>query len=176
MASPETQNPHPEYGLCCPSGGSFYICLSILLRFLGCSEPAPCSNGGQCPVIELRPVSYDTCPDSHQHDDNEGLAEQFLSPAHNSYSERTGFVVGLSATGLVLLVLGIAALIWRKKIKNAVQSYMRPRHSAKNQSDGRRPILESENSSAASNGTAHSYKMHKRRGVTNLRSSVYLKA
>ncbi|KAI1140475.1 hypothetical protein F5Y05DRAFT_378588 [Hypoxylon sp. FL0543] len=66
MASSEDQSPDKEYGLSCPSGGSFYICTSSQVRFLGCCETDPCSNGGECGADALRPASYVSYPGSHQ--------------------------------------------------------------------------------------------------------------
>ncbi|KAI1808043.1 hypothetical protein F4811DRAFT_549136 [Daldinia bambusicola] len=209
MASPEAQNPQQKYGLSCPLGGSFYVCQSSQIRFLGCCETDPCPNGGQCPVSQLHPVSYDNYPDSHQScvapydkrkwytcdfatpkfmgcclqnpcdegcpnwnlipaqlDDDESLAEKFLSPPHNNSSNRTGLIAGFSVVGLVLLILSIAAFVCRRKIKNVLGSYMRPRPSAGDQSDssftewqrGRRTPLKPDRSPTSSNGTAHTYK------------------
>ncbi|KAI0108293.1 hypothetical protein F4814DRAFT_451576 [Daldinia grandis] len=66
MAPPSSQTPQQKYGLSCPFGGSFYVCLSSPVRFLGCCETDPCSNGGQCRLDELRPASYVDYPDPHQ--------------------------------------------------------------------------------------------------------------
>ncbi|KAI1380775.1 hypothetical protein F4677DRAFT_197952 [Hypoxylon crocopeplum] len=65
MAS-QDQSPQEKYGLSCPSGGEFYICLSSHIRFLGCCETDPCSTGGECPIDKLRPASYTDYPGRHQ--------------------------------------------------------------------------------------------------------------
>lgn len=68
MAPQEDQSyiPEQEYGLTCPYGGNFYICLSTSPRFLGCCETDPCSQGGECPPALLRPASYASYAGPHQ--------------------------------------------------------------------------------------------------------------
>ncbi|KAI1408514.1 hypothetical protein F5Y13DRAFT_172606 [Hypoxylon sp. FL1857] len=66
MASSKDQSAEERYGLFCPSGGSFYTCIHTQIRFLGCCETDPCSNGGECPVDQLRPASYANYSGPHQ--------------------------------------------------------------------------------------------------------------
>ncbi|KAI2625807.1 hypothetical protein GGR54DRAFT_637583 [Hypoxylon sp. NC1633] len=66
MASQDSQSPQVEYGLSCPDGGDFYICLSSQIRFVGCCETDPCSGEGDCPQDALRPASYTYYPGRHQ--------------------------------------------------------------------------------------------------------------
>ncbi|KAL7623301.1 hypothetical protein AAE478_006982 [Parahypoxylon ruwenzoriense] len=73
-SSRETQSPQQKYGLSCPSGGTFYICQSSQIRFIGCCEANPCDSsssppggdGGVCPQEALRPASYASYPGRHQ--------------------------------------------------------------------------------------------------------------
>ncbi|KAI0833179.1 hypothetical protein F5Y06DRAFT_280530 [Hypoxylon sp. FL0890] len=79
------RSPVEEYGLSCPAGGSFYICISSQVRFLGCCETDPCSQGGECPVDALRPASYVSYPGRHQscvapYDESEWYTCDFATP------------------------------------------------------------------------------------------------
>ncbi|KAH9892408.1 hypothetical protein F4778DRAFT_320274 [Xylariomycetidae sp. FL2044] len=49
-----------NYGLSCPSGGSYYICEDTSTRFIGCCDEDPCTSSldGDCPDDKLHPGSF----------------------------------------------------------------------------------------------------------------------
>lgn len=85
MASSEDQSPEDRYGLSCPSGGSFYICATSQIRFLGCCGIDPYSKGGECPADALYPASYVNYSGLHQscvtpYDESEWYTCDFTAP------------------------------------------------------------------------------------------------
>ncbi|KAH6847235.1 hypothetical protein B0I37DRAFT_397498 [Chaetomium sp. MPI-CAGE-AT-0009] len=57
----------PQYGVSCPSGGSFYICENNATEFVGCCTFDPCADdSGTCGHNNLRPASFRSDSDSYK--------------------------------------------------------------------------------------------------------------